>query len=164
MQINQEESGLIVRFQPNQNVAGVQIVVQDSGLVNLSDKDTQLSSQPLTHKDLPGIRKGRKGLLNKRAERLRILKTPGDEETVSRSPAVDTLAQAEGRRGWNSTICHGASTFELHRRFRWPNQLPEPRAKIAHAVMFEIEAQLREMNSVNRPVRTMLDGNGLARL
>jgi hypothetical protein len=70
VQVNEEEGKLILRLESNQQVAGVQVVVQDAGIMNLSNEFSQLPGQAMADADDPGQIQLGHHLIDKAIERL----------------------------------------------------------------------------------------------
>src|SRR5256885_159696 len=70
VQVDQEKSRPIVGFQPDEDVAGVQIIMQDAGLMNLSNEGAQCPSQTMPHRDQSIPLQSGQSLFDKGAQRL----------------------------------------------------------------------------------------------
>src|SRR6266849_3868031 len=114
VQIDQEKSRTIIGLQSDQNIAGMQVIVHDAGLVNLMEKLAESTGQSASNAFLPRGFEGRQGLLDKGAERLGIFETSRDQEIFAGTPSFAAFAEAQRDDGRNAASGDGLSTFELH--------------------------------------------------
>src|SRR5437773_5903974 len=162
MEINQEQLRAIVQFQPHEDVAGMQVIMQDASLMDLSNKGAQLPGQALPDANAPIRLQSSQRLFDERAQRLGMIQTPSQEKAIARPRASRPLGHTEGGDGRNPSCGNRQSALKFHHGFRGSNQLPNPRSHVSNPVMLEIEAQTGKIDTIDLAVRTMLDQNRLA--
>ena len=72
MQVDEEQARPVVRVETDDDVAQVQVVVDDAGVVQAGDEPAQLFRQPQTDAGLTNWGQARKGLVDERAAARRL--------------------------------------------------------------------------------------------
>src|SRR5712692_6062458 len=117
---------MVFSLQTDQNIAGVQVIVHDAGLVNLMEKLAESTGQSASNAFLPRGFEGRQRLLDKGAERLGIFETSRDQEIFAWTPSFAAFTEAQRGDRRDAEVGYGPSAFEFHGRLRRPHQLPHP--------------------------------------
>ena len=162
-QIDDEELDFVLIGDAHQQIGGVQIVVQDAGIVNARDELSQFHRELLPQSGCTRFgqlgQDGGKEVVQRDA----LFEAARDENALAGTEVRFLLRQGERIDRRNTAIGGGGDHVEFDAGLARPDQMPQPGALIVDQIVLDVEAEVGELDAIDDAVRAVLDDACLAR-